>query len=160
MKIKLVVIVILCIATNYVNAQSYSTAIGVKGGYSYYGNAGLNLKHDFGGLYGDFTIGGGRGYFNFSAIAEKQNDLSEGFEWYYGIGMFANNWRDGYYAYYKDKYYINDRWGVGALGVIGIEYTFDAIPINIGIDAGPAVSIIPYFGVGFGGSGFIRFAIK
>ena len=31
---------------------------------------------------------------------------------------------------------------------------------NIGIDAGPAVSIVPYFGVGFGGSGFIRFAIK
>jgi hypothetical protein len=28
-----VVIAILCVATNYVNAQSYSTAIGVKGGY-------------------------------------------------------------------------------------------------------------------------------
>lgn len=159
MKIKLVVIAILCIATNYANAQSYSTAIGVKGGYSFYSGGGLNIKHDFGGLYGDFTLGGGRNYFSFSAIAEKQNELSGGLEWYLGIGGYINSWRNGYTYYHKDKFY-NDTWNFGALGVIGIEYTFNELPINIGIDAGPAVSIVPYFGVGFGGSGFIRFAIK
>lgn len=160
MKIKSLIIAFVLITTNYANAQSYSTAFGVKGGYAYDGTGGINLKHDFGGLYGDFTLGGGRGYFNFSAIAEKQNELSDGFEWYYGIGGYVNSWRSGYYAYYKDKYYYNDRWAVGAIGVLGIEYTFKAIPINIGIDAGPAVNVVPYFGIGFGGSGFIRFAIK
>jgi hypothetical protein len=162
MKIKSLIIAFVLITTNYANAQSYSTALGVKGLRSYYSDIGFNVKHDFGGIYGDFTIGGNKNYFTLNAIAEKQNELSEGFEWYYGVGGYVNSWRDGYYIYdnHKDVYYLNDRWGIGALAVIGIEYTFNKLPINIGIDFGPTMNLIPYYNFYFGGSGFIRYAIK
>jgi hypothetical protein len=161
MKIKLLIVAIICAAVNYTNAQMYSTAIGVKGGgYNYYGFGGLNLKHDFGSFYGDFTLGGNRGSFSFSALAEKQQELSGNVEWYYGVGAYINNWRDGYGAKWKNQYYYNDHWGVGAIAALGIEYTFDDFPLNIGVDVGPSVNIIPYFGIGWGGSVFLRFAIK
>lgn len=135
--------------------QAYSTGIGFKGGYPGYG--GLNLKHDFGGVFGDFTIGGSNNYLSLSAIAEKQQTLEGNLDWYVGVGAYLNSWRNSYY--YKDKYYDHGA-AVGAVGVLGIEYTFDELPINIGLDAGPAVNIVPYFGVGFGGNIAIRYVIN
>jgi len=135
--------------------QSYKTGIGFKGGFPGYG--GLNLKHDFGGLYGDFTVGGSNNWLSFSALAEKQTALSDGLEWYVGVGGYLYSWRNSYY--YKDKYY-NHGASFGLLGALGLEYTFSEFPLNLGIDVGPAVSVSPYFGVGFIGNFAARFVIN
>ncbi len=152
---KLTLLFTLVFITNLSIAQSYSTAIGVKGGYAF--ASGLNVKHDFGKLYGDFTLGGGRNYFGLSAAVEKQYELSDGLEWYFGAGGYLNSWRSSYYV--NNEYY-NNGVGFGALGLVGIEYTFTDFPINIGIDGGPVLNFTPYFDFDFGINGFLRFAIK
>lgn len=138
-------------------AQSYTTGIGLKGGYPGYG--GINLKHDFGGIYGDFTLGGGRNNLSLMALLEKQQALKDGFEWYYGAGLYLYTWRNNYGYYHNDKYY-NNRASFGALVVLGLEYTFDEIPLNIGLDAGPVISLTPYVGVGFGSNLAVRYILK
>ncbi len=155
MKIKLLFVAILCVVTNYVSAQAYSTAIGVRGGFP--GAAGINLKHDFGGIYGDFTLGGNKNWFSLTALAEKQQTLSGNFDWYVGLGPYVYSWRNSYY--YDDKIY-NSGLAFGAYGCAGIEYTFDEIPFNIGLDVGPAVNIVPYFSIGFGGNFSFRYVLK
>lgn len=145
------------LGTNIVNAQAYSTAVGVKGGYPGYG--GINLKHDFGGFFGDFTVGGAGRYLSFSALLEKQQTLEGNFDWYLGAGVYGNSWRNGYGYYYKDKYY-NGGFAFGIIGVIGIEYTFEEIPLNLTFDLGPQFNLTPYSGFFFGSSGGIRYVIK
>lgn len=135
--------------------QSYRTGIGFKGGFPGYG--GINLKHDFGGIYGDFTVGGSNNWLSFTALAEKQTSISDGFEWYVGLGGYLYSWRNSYY--YKDKYY-NHGAAFGIVGALGLEYTFAEFPLNLGVDIGPAVNLTPYFGIGFGGNFAARFAIK
>jgi hypothetical protein len=137
--------------------QSYTTGIGLKGGWPGYG--GINLKHDFGGIYGDFTVGGGRYNLSFMALLEKQQALKNGFEWYYGGGLYLYTWKNNYGYYHNNKYYEN-RASFGAMFVLGLEYTFDEIPINIGLDAGPVVSLTPYAGVGFGSNLAVRYVLK
>ncbi len=136
-------------------AQSYSTGIGLKGGVPGYG--GINLKHNFGGFYGDFTLGGGRDNLSVMALIVKQQALKDGFEWYYGGGCYVYSWRNGYT--HNDKYYDN-RASFGAMFVLGLEYTFEDIPLNIGLDAGPVVSVVPFTGIGFGSSLAVRYILK
>jgi len=144
--------------------QQYKTAIGVKGGYPYYGS--LNIKHFFGSSAGEFRLGGGRNDFFIQGLYEKNFDLGSGFEWYWGVGGHLGFWNYGYNNgynykghYYKDKYYDNGVYG-GLDAVLGLEYTFEAIPINIAIDCGPSVNIFPYVQGYFGGAIAARFAIK
>lgn len=157
MKRILMILVFAAVAATPTFAQSYSTGIGLKGGYPGYG--GLNLKHDFGGVFGDFTLGGGSHYLTFTALIEKQQSLKDGFDWYYGGGLYLYSWNKGYSYSYKNKYYDN-RASFGAILVIGLEYTFKEIPINIGIDAGPVVTFVPYTGFGFGSNLALRYVIK
>jgi len=139
--------------------QQYKTAIGIKGGFPYYGS--LNLKHFFGASAGEFRLGGGRHDFFIQGLYEKNYGLGQGFEWYWGVGGHLGFWNYGYNEghYYKNKYYDRGSYG-GIDGVLGIEYTFTEIPLNLAVDAGPAVNIFPYTDVYFGAAIAARFAIK
>lgn len=141
--------------------QQYNTAIGIKGGYHYFGGASLNLKHFLGGSSAiEASIGGGPRHLWFQALYERNQALSQGFEWYWGIGGDLGIWSGGYSYYHPkhDKYY-SGMWA-GADAVLGIEYTFKEIPINIALDMGPTIRLFPYVGFGWAGGFAIRFAIK
>ncbi len=143
--------------------QSYKTAIGIKGGFPYYGT--LDIKHDFGGAYGEFRVGGYRNDLWFQALFEKNYTIDGGLEWYWGLGGHLGFWNygPGYHPHYYDGYYAdgyNGAW-FGADGVLGIEYTFDAIPINIAADFGPSMNFFSGNAwLGWGGALALRFAIK
>ncbi|HLP54966.1 MAG TPA: hypothetical protein VK151_08050 [Fluviicola sp.] len=139
--------------------QQYKTAIGVKGGFPYYGS--LNLKHFFGASAGEFRLGGGRNTFFFQALYERNYALGQGFDWYWGVGGHLGFWNygNGKGHYHHDHYYNSGSWG-GLDGVLGIEYTFTEIPLNIALDAGPSFRLFPYTEVYFGGAIAARFAIK
>jgi hypothetical protein len=45
-------------------------------------------------------------------------------------------------------------------GLIGIEYTFQNLPINIALDTGPSIQGVPQFGFAWGGGCAIRYTLK
>jgi hypothetical protein len=141
--------------------QQYSTAIGLKGGYNFNGGASLNLKHFLGGSSAvEASLGGGSHHLWLQGLYEKNSALSDGFEWYWGIGGDLGFWTNGY-SYYskKNDHYYSGVWG-GLDGVLGIEYTFKEFPLNLALDMGPTVRLFPYVGFGWSGGFAARFAIQ
>ena len=73
----------------------------------------------------------------------------EGLKWYVGPGahlaVFNTNW--------KDKYPGNNPTGIGVDGVLGLDYKFNSIPINLSVDWQPSFNFVGYnyFEGGWGG---------
>jgi hypothetical protein len=131
-------------------SQSYKTAIGVKGGYPGYGS--LNAKHYFSGSSAvEASIGGGSNFLWLQGLYEINQALpTDGLNWYLGVGPSielgnTNN---------------NSGLILSATGVIGIEYTFQDLPINIALDTGPNLKIIPALGFDWRGAIAIRYTLK
>lgn len=152
------------------SAQQYKTGIGVKGfnsgyfGYhGYYGRGALNVKHFFGGASAiEGSIGGGSNHLWFQGMYEKNSDLGKGLEWYWGLGGDIGFWDRKYYKdhpVWGDSYHERYSWG-GFDGVVGLEYTFSEIPINLALDLGPTIRLWPNVGFGWLGGFALRFAIK
>jgi len=139
--------------------QSYNTAIGIKGGWPYYGT--LDIKHNFGGAYGEFRIGGGRYDWFVQGLYEKNYGLEGGLEWYWGVGAHIGFWNygPGKGYYYHDKYYDDGSY-IGIDAVAGLEYTFDAIPLNLAADFGPSFNFSPFSRLYWGGALAARIAIR
>ncbi len=149
---------IILTSTSGLNAQSYKNAIGIKGGYPGFGS--LNFKHFMGSSTAiELSVGGSNNFLWLQGLYEIQAELGEGFEWYYGIGADLGSYRNNYYYKYKDNIY-NGGFFLGIDGVLGIEYTFKALPLNIAFDLQPTVRVVPYFGFGVNGAFALRFAIK
>ena len=160
---KLLLTAILAFACAFTQAQSYNTAIGFKAAYPGYGS--ISVKHFFSGNSAfEFNLGGGNRSLWLQGFYMRNQSLgAEGLEWYWGLGADAGFWDNHYYhnRYYRGNDYAYSRGGFfGIDGVVGIEYTIPSIPINFALDAGPTARIAPYFGVGFGGSFAVRFAIR
>ncbi len=136
-------------------SQNYSTAVGLKGGYPGFGT--LNVKHFLtnntaleGSLGGFSKVGLGNGAF---AIVDYEinNILESGFTWHYGGGALLG--------------FTNDLSGdsflhTGINGIVGLEYTFEDVPINCSIDTGPFIFFSPYVSFAWGGGLSIRYAIR
>ena len=124
------------------NAQDYKTGVGIRAGFS----SGLTIKYfenhkaAFEGLLTTRWQG-----FDITGLYEIHNQAFdvEHLNWYYGggahIGFYDGN---------------NVSWGtpgssytvVGIDGILGIEYNFREVPINIGIDWKPALNLVGYSG--------------
>jgi len=131
------------------NAQDYNTGIGIRGGlYN-----GITFKHFIGqkaALEGildtkdkGFMI---TGLYELHANAFNTDRLN----WYYGIGGHVGFW-DGANVSWADD---NDSYTViGVDGILGLEYNFNEIPINISIDWKPAFNLAGYSGFWGDGAG-------
>lgn len=158
MKRNLLILTASLLLSGFAFNQNYNTALGFKGGFPGFGA--LNVKHMLGGKSAiEASLGGGRNHLWLQGLYEINNDLGSGFDWYYGIGADLGFWTGhDYYYHYNDRYY-NGAYG-GIDGVIGIEYTFSEIPLNLALDAVPTIRVFPYVGFNFYGNFAIRFAIK
>jgi hypothetical protein len=134
--------------------QSYKLALGVKGGFP--GSGGINLKYfikNSNAIEG--TIGGGKNSIFLTGLFEKTNSLEEGFSWYYGGGATL-----GAYSYFTSTNTKNTE-GLAILnGVLGVEYKFEDLPLNLAIDTGPAIEVYPDIGFGWAGALAVRYVIK
>ncbi|HLP73142.1 MAG TPA: hypothetical protein VK155_09585 [Bacteroidales bacterium] len=142
-KIILATIVVFIIAVS-ASAQDYKTGIGLRAGYP----AGLTVKHFLNrtaaleGLlstrWGGFVVTG---------LFEAHKPLADvdRLHWFYGFGAHVGFW-NGHYNY--------NYWGepgtaytlVGIDGILGLEYNFKEIPVNIGLDWKPAFNLTGYQG--------------
>ncbi|MEI9913023.1 MAG: hypothetical protein WDO71_27370 [Bacteroidota bacterium] len=114
-----------------INSSSYKTALGVK----VWDGAGISLKHFFDGknageLIGYFWNQGAR----FTGLYEIHGDITgaQGLKWYIGPGAHI--------GFYNTKY--GDGGFVGIDGVIGLDYKFNAAPINISMTGNPPLSLV------------------
>lgn len=138
-------------------AQRYTTAIGVRAGYgmgfSY--KSYVKPKVAFEGILAVRWRGVGLT----GLVQRHHNLLIPGVQWYYGGGIHAGYWND--VDTQRPLFSGNSSVILGLDGVIGIEYTFDAIPVNVSLDWIPMINILGSSVAGnvAGGGGFaIRYA--
>lgn len=147
------------------HSQEYKTAVGLKGGSmsARSGFGGLNLKHFLSGSNAiELTASTGRGNARIHGLYEWQNQTGweDGLDWYVGIGGGVGFWRSGFWNSASNKHNFNS--GLYLLGsaVIGLDYTFSDIPVNVAIDSGPSVGILNTYGFGWGGGLAVRYVIN
>ncbi len=73
----------------------------------------------------------------------------DGLKWYIGPGAHLAVWN----TTWKEKYPGNNPTGLGIDGVLGLDYKFKGVPINISADWQPSFNFIGYnyFEGGWGG---------
>lgn len=129
--------------------QQYTTAIGVKGDWSNLNvdRAQFSIKHFF-AVPNSFEVnfGAGRRFIWIEGLYLYNHPLRNGFDWYAGGGLDLGYWNTNYDNRY-DSATHSGFWS-GVTGVFGVEYTFDFIPLNFALDAGPTLRAVPDFEVG------------
>lgn len=145
-------------------SQNYSTAIGIKSGYP--GHGSVNFKKFMGSDFAIDVLAGtnfnsSSNYLWAQCLFEKNKNIvnTSGFNWYYGAGPSVGFWRSGGYYHKKNDKTYSGLW-ISAEAVIGIEYTASSIPLNIGLEAGPSLNVVPYIRFNGVGNVFIRYAIQ
>lgn len=154
MKKTILVLVIALFFVFETKAQDYNTGIGLRGGAW----NGLTVKHFLNekaaleGLFDSRWHG-----FNITGLYEIHNQAFNvnRLNWYYGAGAHL--------SFYDSKY---KKWGentgsysvIGLDGILGLEYNFEEIPINLSIDWKPTINLFGYSGFwGDGGALSIRY---
>ncbi len=66
-------------------------------------------------------------------------------KWYFGFGAHVGFWNGDYTKHYwgeaGETYTV-----IGVDGILGLEYSFIEVPINLGLDWKPAFNFIGYSG--------------
>ncbi|PKP34123.1 MAG: hypothetical protein CVU00_08320 [Bacteroidetes bacterium HGW-Bacteroidetes-17] len=150
MKKLLLIFALLFCMISYSNAQDYNTGIGLRGGLS----NGLTVKTFIAERTAlEFLVASRWKGFSITGLYEIHNQAfnTNGLKWYYGVGAHVGFW-DGDNVKWADN---NDSYTViGFDGILGLEYSFPEIPINLSIDWKPEFNVSGYSGF-WGDSGAI-----
>ncbi|WP_346855841.1 hypothetical protein [uncultured Draconibacterium sp.] len=137
MKKVLLVLAIAFASVAFSNAQE----LGVRFGDISGGNVaidGIFSTGQFSRVHADLSIGDGVGIdLIWDFLYRPLGD--EAFNWYVGVGPYMQ---------------IDDPFWLGVAGEIGMEYRFNSVPIALGIDYRPSISIIEETDFHPGGFGF------
>lgn len=140
MKKRFLTIILLTFVMAFSYAQNYSTGIGVRGGlYN-----GLTIKHFIGantaveGLVA--TRWGGIDLTALYEIHANAFDVNR-LNWYYGIGGHVGLWNGDVVP---NSTTTGQYVAVGVDGILGLEYNFEEIPINVSLDWKPSFNIRGY----------------
>lgn len=155
---KLTVILFIILSFSFsLNAQQYKTGLGLRGGLA----NGITVKHFIGkkaaieGILSSRWAG-----FGITGLYEMHYPAfdTKGFYWYWGGGGHIGVW-DGHDAAWADddKSYTV----IGADGILGLEYNFTEIPLNISVDWKPAINFVGHSGFWYDGGGIsIRYLFR
>jgi hypothetical protein len=140
---KIIAGLFVCIALTFANsshAQDYRTALGVRlSSSAAMVNNSVSIKQFITpqtAIEGLFSFGDPLA---FGVLIEKHKPLaSQGLQWFYGAG--------GYLAFIKTydpnkAKYVTDA-NFGAQGVIGLDYKFTNVPLNLSLDWKPELNIV------------------
>ena len=118
------------------NAQDYRTSVGLRAGVPY----GLTIKHFMSEENAFEGILASRwGGFVATGLYENEHWTGEypGLNWFWGFGAHLGFWDN-------TPYYRTTNMGaiIGADAILGLEYTFDEIPLNLSLDLLPSVNLV------------------
>jgi hypothetical protein len=123
-------------------AQDYNTGIGLRAGYY----NGLTIKHFIRtntALEGIFTSRW-RGL-RVTGLYEKEYSIAnaDGLNWYFGGGAHIGFWNGDYVNWGEtgSQYTV-----VGLDAILGLEYNFREVPLNLSLDWKPAFNFVGYSG--------------
>ncbi len=125
-------------------SQDYTNGIGLRGGLPY----GITVKHFFSDKNAVEGILSTRwGGFRITGLYEIHNPTKQypNLKWFYGVGAHVGFWDDRS-PFVKDP---DSQAILGIDGILGLEYTFDEIPLNLGIDSGLSFNLIGHTGWGY-----------
>jgi hypothetical protein len=154
MKKAILTLTLVIFISAYTSAQDYNTGVGLRLGFA----NGLTVKHFISqrsaleGLLTTIWHG-----FDVTGLYEVHNNAFdvERLNWYFGGGGHLGFWNGN-----------NTPWGnegvnytiIGIDGILGIEYNFKEVPINLGLDWKPEFNLSGYSGFwGYGGALSIRY---
>jgi hypothetical protein len=140
MKQLLMAIFALLLVTQAAQAQenSYRNAVGIRLGPSVPAvKSGITFKHflaNNNAIEGILSFGDG---FSICGLYEIHKPIAaENLQWFIGFGGYAG--------------FANKVSSIGAAGIVGLDYNFSNIPLNLTLDWKPELNLIEY--VGFEGS--------
>ena len=141
----------ICLSTACIS-QDYNTGIGLRAGFY----NGLTIKHfanekvAIEGIFSSRWRG-----FEITGLYEVHNVAfdTQRLKWFFGFGGHVGFW---------DGDHTHEQWGergetytvIGIDGILGLEYSFELIPFNIGLDWKPAYNVFGYEGFWADGSAF------
>ena len=140
-------VIALLFITGVSQAQDYKSAIGLRFGspssISY--KTFISEKAAFEGVVG-FRSYSAYSWVNIGAYYQVHNEISSvsGLKWYYGAGANLYFWS------YDTGFAGDGSTSIGISGVLGLDYKFDEIPLNLSVDWIPTFFVNGY-GSGFGG---------
>jgi len=145
---KIILIVFLSSLSVALFSQAYDQVIGIRGGFPNSISYKKTLKQ---GAVAEGIASFYQRGFLLTGLYNIQNPTTiegEAFDWYYGGGAhvgFFNN---------RNVNFLGEVSGtnsvvVGVDGIIGLEYTFTDIPLNLSLDYKPAFNFIGYTGFWF-----------
>jgi hypothetical protein len=139
MKVKLVITLLcLTICTTTTRAQIYKNALGFRiSGVSSLGGAGVTYKHylnESRAIEAIFSFKDPIGIGGMYQV-HKPWTILENLNWFYGGGAFVT--------------FDKPNAGFGTMGIIGADYKFEAIPLNISLDWKPEIAFAPKFALNF-----------
>lgn len=132
----------LSINANAQDESSYKNAVGVRLSSSLpVIQNGITYKHFFGNnaVEGILSFGDGVGICGLYEI-HKPISSTENLQWFIGFGGYVG--------------FNNSTSNVGAAGIVGLDYKFKNIPLNISVDWKPELNIISKVGFEASGVGF------
>lgn len=144
MKRFLFILLVSALVTTTAGAQDYRTGIGLRAGLPY----GLTVKHFLNQSNAVEGILASRwGGFVVTGLYEKEYWTGEypGLNWFWGAGAHIGFWDAGYNPNINATYTGSV---IGIDAIIGLEYTFDDIPLNLSLDVLPSLNLIGSTGWG------------
>ncbi len=147
-KFFLITLVISFLSILNLSAQNYNTGIGLRGGLA----QGVTLQHFLGrtnnAVEGILAIRWSGTFI--TGLYEIHDDPFKvsGLQWFYGFGAHIGFWDEGNVPWEDEAKSIT---AIGVDGILGLEYTFEEIPINISLDWKPAINLV---GGGYWADGF------
>ncbi len=149
----LTIMLLLVALTIGAQAQSYKSAIGLRGGEPF----GVTFKTFINSTNALELIVGSAYWWDTFAVTgfyqwQKPTDWTPNLDWYIGPGAhigFRNS----------DPNDIDDRGAllIGVDGIIGLEYTLDDIPLNFTLGAGPSIHLTSKYWYHWNGGFAVRY---
>jgi len=142
MKKALLAFTLLTASLTITHAQELGVRFGSFTGYGGVALDGIFSTGEFSRVHGDVSFGRGVGVdllwdFIYRPLGE------EAFNWYLGAGPFVFLPFDADWDF-----------GLGAIGELGLSYTFNEVPISLSADWRPYFRLLEHTDISFGGFGF------
>jgi hypothetical protein len=141
---KTLIVILFAGLTAIVSGQDYKTSLGIRAGIPY----GLTIKHFLSKTNAiEGILAGSYGGFVVTGLYENEHWTGQypGLNWFWGAGAHAGFWDAGMNPNLPGTYSGSV---IGVDFVIGMEYTFDEIPLNLSIDLLPTFNLIGNTGWG------------
>jgi hypothetical protein len=140
-----------CLVSLSLHAQRYTSAIGLRAGSP--GVTYLNAKYRINQQAYEVGLGGNVGALWVHGNAYYQNELNDFLDFYYGFG--ANLGIGKMNRFDTDLVGL----GLGASTTIGLEHTLEEFPLNVSLDLGPSLYVLPRLQLGFAWALSVRYVL-